>query len=127
RTGGESSGPFARLNLGLHVGDHPDSVLRNREAVCAAVRIGPFTCGEQVHGARHAWVGPDLSAAGFTDRTAAVPGVDALFTNCRGVPIAMLTADCVPIALVHRSGRAVAVIHAGWKGLAAGIVTSSVA
>jgi len=126
RTGGESSGRFASLNLGLHVGDAPVMVRHNRERLCGALEIAPFACAEQVHGNRHAWVGPDGAAAGFADRANAISGVDALFTDSRGVPLAMFVADCVPIALVDRPRRAVGVIHAGWRGLASGIVASAV-
>jgi YfiH family protein len=122
RTGGSSSGPFASMNLGLRVGDEGGLVVQNRRTVCRSLGIAPFACGEQVHGAGHAWVGPDRAGAGFADVPGAILGVDALFTDSSTVPVAMLTADCVPLALVDPSAGTVAVVHAGWRGIAAGIV-----
>jgi YfiH family protein len=122
RTGGASPEPFAAMNLGLRVGDDPALVLQNRRTICRALAVPDFACGEQVHGTALAWVGPEDAGSGFADMAGAVSGVDALFTRSPNVPVVMLTADCVPVALVDRSASVIAVVHAGWRGIAAGIV-----
>jgi YfiH family protein len=125
RTGGASRGAFRSLNLGLRSGDDPERVKENRRRVCAALGIPSFACGQQVHGARTARIGPRRAGAGFADAEDAVPEVDALITSSRGVAMAVLVADCVPLALVDPAAGRLAVVHAGWKGVAAGIVQAA--
>lgn len=120
RTGGVSSGPFHSLNLGFGVGDAAARVRRNRERLATHLRIPGFAVGEQVHGAGAARVGAGRGGAGFRSRASAIRGADALIASRRGRPLAVLTADCVPVVLV--GDEVVAVVHAGWRGLAAGIV-----
>jgi len=127
RAGGSSSGPYASLNLGLRVDDDYSVVLRNRRRACESLGVASFAMGQQIHGARHARVGAGDAGAGFDDPGAAIRGVDALITESLDVPIAILTADCVPVSLVDRSARQLAVIHAGWRGIAAGVVANTVA
>jgi YfiH family protein len=127
RSGGSSSGPYATLNLGLRVDDDSAVVIQNRRRVCSAFRLPPFVTGEQVHGSRHAWIGPDLGQPSFTDPNEAVPGVDSLLTETPGVPLAVLSADCVPVALIDRRAGRLGVMHAGWRGVAGGIMAATVA
>jgi YfiH family protein len=126
RTGGTSRRPFESLNLGLRTADRPDRVVENRGLACAAIGVGPFACGEQVHGYRISRVGPKGAGAGFAQAHAALPGADGLVTTSRNVPLAVLAADCLPIALVDPGAGRVAVVHAGWRGVAGGILMRAV-
>jgi YfiH family protein len=117
RRGGVSEGPFASLNLGERTGDDPEAVRANHE------RLGALAGGARI--ARCAQVhGRDV-----VRRTAppdgARPQADGVATNVRGVAALVLTADCLPVAL-HASG-AVAMVHAGWRGLAAGVLDEGLA
>jgi polyphenol oxidase len=120
RTGGASPAPFDTLNLGYGTGDHAGRVVRNRAAVVSALGIPAFATGEQVHGHRMARVGPRRAGRGFARAAEAIPATDALSVARTGLPVAILVADCVPLILAA-PGLLVAV-HAGWRGLAAGIV-----
>lgn len=117
RVGGVSEGSFASLNLGLKTDDEPERAVENRRRVCAAVGADPdrLALNYQVHGTT-----VNRAAAG----SRGVRG-DALWTDEPGVPIVALSADCLPIALVN--GSAVAVVHAGWRGLLDGVVENAVA
>ena len=126
RSGGSSSAPYASLNLSLRVGDHGAVVVRNRRRVCSAFGLPAFACAEQVHGAGLSWIGPDHADAGFLDPGAAVPGVDALFTGAPEIALGILTADCVPVALIDRRTGRLGVVHAGWRGVAGGIMSAAV-
>jgi YfiH family protein len=127
RDGGVGAGAFASLNLSLVVGDDPSTVAENRRRVVAGLGVDRFACPEQVHGAVIAEVDRGRSGAGFDDPGSRLPRADGVATDIAGLPIAVLSADCLPIALASpRQGRLV-LIHAGWRGLAAGIVAEAVA
>ncbi|HEX9892005.1 MAG TPA: peptidoglycan editing factor PgeF [Actinomycetota bacterium] len=121
RTGGESPPPFESLNLGLRTEDRPARVLANRRRVIQALDVPPFAVAEQVHGAEVARVGDKRAGAGFEDHDEALPGADALTVTRPGLPVAVLTADCLPIALASEAEGRLVAVHAGWRGLAAGI------
>ena len=125
RTGGLSTGPHAELNLGLRTADDPTVVAENRKRVCRALGIEEFVVARQIHGARHVRVGPRHRGAGFTDASSAVSNADALVTATKRLPVAVLTADCVPLVLGDPESGLVAVVHAGWRGVAAGIVAAA--
>jgi len=127
RTGGVSGSPFESLNLSLSGGDAPNRVTENRRRVCRALGIERFASGHQVHGSTARMVGRSEAGAGFADPGAALPSTDALATLVPEVALAVLVADCVPIALGSPSEGRLCVVHAGWRGIAAGIVTSAVA
>jgi YfiH family protein len=124
RTGGASPAPFDSLNLGYRTGDRSERVNRNRRLAVTALGMPPFTVGEQVHGARIARVGERRAGAGFDRVAGAIPSTDALSVTSTRLPVAILVADCVPLVLAA-PGLLVAV-HAGWRGLAAGIVDRAV-
>lgn len=127
RGGGVSAGAFASLNLSLVVGDDPSAVAENRHRAIDGLGVDRFSCPEQVHGAAVASVDEGGRGAGFDDPASRLPGADGVATDVPGLPIAVLSADCLPIALASpRRGRLV-LIHAGWRGLAAGIVAGAVA
>jgi purine-nucleoside/S-methyl-5'-thioadenosine phosphorylase / adenosine deaminase len=122
RGGGVSKDAFRSLNLGLRCGDDPRNALRNREGLCRALGVSRFSLARQVHGARVVEAEPESEGAGFEDPSTALGDADAIVTSARGVPVAVLTADCVPVALAHpRTGR-LAVVHAGWRGVAGGVL-----
>lgn len=117
RRGGVSVGAYASLNLGRWTEDEADAVRRNREIVAAAIGVplDAVVQGRQVHGAR---VARRAKAAG------AIEEADGQATATRGLAALVLTADCLPIALI--APGAVAMVHAGWRGLAAGVVEEGV-
>lgn len=104
RTGGESHGAFASLNLGTHVGDDVEAVLKNR-AILASM-VGPTQFMNQVHGDRIALI---------EEITDEIPTADALVTGIPGIALAVMVADCIPLLLSSR--ESVAAVHVGRKGL----------
>ncbi|GAX90993.1 peptidoglycan editing factor PgeF [Effusibacillus lacus] len=128
RQGGVSTGEWAGLNLGLHVGDLPESVIKNRELVSQilGVQLSQWVCGEQVHGKQVAVVGKEHVSRGAFVYTDAIPGTDALVTNQPGVVLSTFAADCVPILLLDPVQKAAASIHAGWKGTKSQIAKETV-
>lgn len=119
RRGGASRGPWAGFNLGDHVGDDPAHVAANRRALMdeLGLRVSPFRL-EQVHSAR--CVNLDTAPEGPL-----LTG-DAALSHRPGVPCAVLTADCLPVLLCDRAGTTVAACHAGWRGLAGGVLRNTV-
>jgi YfiH family protein len=124
RQGGASTGPYATLNLGLHVGDDPASVVSNRARAAAAfgVALDALVFARQVHGAAAALVGHDDRGRGTLSEGDAVPDTDILLTVSPGVTLVIMVADCVPMALVDPAAGVLAAVHAGWRGTAAGAV-----
>lgn len=118
RAGGVSSGAYASLNLGDHVGDDPLAVAENRRRVAAGLPAPPLWLN-QVHGTTVLDAGD--SCAGQT------PEADAAFARRSGVVCAVMTADCLPVLLCDQSGSVVAAVHAGWRGLRAGVLEQTVA
>ncbi|MCS6811656.1 MAG: peptidoglycan editing factor PgeF, partial [Tepidimonas sp.] len=117
RGGGVSAGPWASLNLGDHVGDDPVAVASNRQRLVAALGVRPVYL-RQVHGIEVVAVGPD-TPDGLT--------ADACYTDTPGVACTVLVADCLPILLATAEGGSVAAVHAGWRGLSAGVLEALVA
>jgi YfiH family protein len=120
REGGVSEGPFASLNLDTKGGDDPGRVAENRRLACDRLGLDSGRLAWNLQ--RHS---PTVhrADAGGSGR----PG-DALWTDEPGLPLLALTADCLPIAIASANGRpALAVVHAGWRGLAAGVVEAAVA
>jgi YfiH family protein len=122
RAGGVSDEPFGSLNLGLRCGDDPARALENRRRLCMALGVPPFALVRQVHGDRVVRAGRARSGAGFEDPSTALGSADAIVTSRRRVPIAVLTADCVPVVLADPSSGRFAVVHAGWRGVAGGVL-----
>jgi YfiH family protein len=117
RGGGVSRGPFASLNLGDHVGDDPAAVAENRARLGSALGLPSEPLWlEQVHG---------IDVARFDGRRR--PRADAAVAACTGQVCAVLVADCLPVLLTDRDGSCVAAAHAGWRGLAAGVIEHTVA
>jgi len=118
RTGGVSSGPYESLNLGLHVGDHPEHVLGNRARAATAVglELADLVFCSQPHGRAVAVVDRSHRGRGSRSLEDAVAGVDALVTASPGVGLVVLVADCVPMVLYEPVAHVVACVHAGWRG-----------
>ena len=115
REGGVSSGKFASLNLSMRVGDDPRCVARNRAILRACLPDEPAWV-KQVHG------------TAVIDATRATPDAEAdgVVTQSSGPVCAVMTADCLPVFLSDRAGKSVGIAHAGWRGLAGGIVENVV-
>lgn len=127
REGGVSQGPYESLNVGLMTDDEPEWVMENRRRVAAACGLDPgaIAMARQVHGTAIAdWDGPpDPGRAPFAAPTASLPEVDGHVTRARELGLAVQVADCLPVALT--AGDRVAMLHCGWRGLAAGIVAEA--
>jgi YfiH family protein len=129
RLGGVSRPPYDALNLGDHVGDDPAAVTQNRGRLAAALGLAPGRLAfmRQVHGTTVAVVdGPDDDAPG---PDAGPPEADGLVTARRGLGLVVLSADCVPVLLAAPGpdGPVLAAVHAGRKGVQAGVVPAAVA
>ncbi|HWW21559.1 MAG TPA: peptidoglycan editing factor PgeF [Steroidobacteraceae bacterium] len=123
RDGGVSADPYASFNLAAHVGDDPRAVASNRARLLTGLRLPhePLWLN-QVHGTQV------LEASGALSPGAGPPPqADAATTGTPGIVLAVLVADCMPILLCRRDGAGVAVAHAGWRGLAAGVVEAAMA
>jgi YfiH family protein len=120
REGGVSEGPYASLNLGRATADEPERVNENRRRLCAEVGAEPdaLAMNYQYHSA-------DVLRAQAGSRGARGDGI---WTDERGLPMLALAADCLPIALARANGSepALALLHAGWRGLLEGIVPAGV-
>ena len=114
REGGVSRPPWASFNLGDHVGDDPAHVAENRARLRQQLPAEPGWL-KQIHGATVVETGSGLLDA------------DAAFTRQAGSVCAVLTADCLPVLFCDRAGSVVAAAHAGWRGLAGGVLEATVA
>jgi YfiH family protein len=121
RHGGVSVGPHDSLNLALHVGDEAERVITNRTRAANAfgVELGTVIFAQQVHGADAAVVGAGERGRGTTLADDAIASTDILVTTALDTTLAILVADCVPVALLDPEARVLAVVHAGWRGTAA--------
>ncbi|WP_030743518.1 peptidoglycan editing factor PgeF [Streptomyces sp. NRRL S-31] len=121
RWGGVSAAPYEELNLGGAVGDAPEAVRGNREAAARALGLDPglVVWMNQVHGA-------DVAVVDAPWGERPVPEVDALVTARRGLALAVLTADCVPVLLADPVAGVAAAAHAGRPGMVKGIVPATV-
>jgi hypothetical protein len=119
RRGGVSAGPLAAMNLGRKGHDEPSALAENRRRLAEFLPSPPIWL-EQVHG---------TAVATLTRETAILPApvADAAVTRERGVVCAILTADCLPVLFADRAGVAVGIAHAGWRGLAAGVLEATIA
>jgi YfiH family protein len=113
RAGGVSLAPFDSLNLGDHVDDSPEAVVENRRRLIDHFAIQPAWL-KQVHGIAVAHADPSLTAT-----------ADASWTATPGIACTAMTADCLPALFCDRAGTRVAAAHAGWRGLAAGVLEAT--
>lgn len=112
RAGGHSAAPYDSFNLGHHVGDNAERVAQNRNLLSQALDLPAEPC----------WIKQTHSTSVVTleqddNRTA-----DAAITHTPGIVAVVMTADCLPILICNHSGSEVAAVHAGWRGLQAGVI-----
>lgn len=117
REGGVSGGVYASLNLGDHVGDAPADVAANRALLREAIGARPVFL-QQVHGTRLLALDADTPDGG---------AADACTTTASGIACTIMVADCLPVLFTDARGQRVAAAHAGWRGLAAGVLEEAVA
>ena len=115
REGGVSQAPFDSFNLGDHVGDAPNAVVANRQQL------------QRVLGCEPAWMNQVHSSIAIEADPRHRPNADASWTGEAGIACAVLTADCLPVLFSDRAGTRVAAAHAGWRGLAGGVLEATVA
>lgn len=118
RTGGVSNntkGIYESFNLGMHVNDKPDHVATNRALLCRYLPNSPKWL-QQVHGADHIWV----------EQSVDHPCADAALTRQADTVCAIMVADCLPVYLCDTAGTVIGIAHAGWRGLASGVIEQSV-
>ena len=123
RSGGVSGGPWASLNLALHTGDDPDHVAANRYRLEQDLGLpSPIAWPRQVHGTAV------ISAAALhaAQEAGGAAEADAVVSDRPGMVCAVQTADCLPVVLATADGSAVGVAHAGWRGLADGVLEVTV-
>jgi purine-nucleoside/S-methyl-5'-thioadenosine phosphorylase / adenosine deaminase len=127
RIGGVSDQPYDGLNLGIHGDDDRSSVLENRRRLAAALGLDPgrIAVGRQVHGADLAVHAGRQVPSWFTEPGDGTPAVDGHVVADPGVAALVFVADCLPVALAGTGG--VAILHCGWRGLAAGILARGTA
>ncbi len=114
--GGQSRPPFDDFNLAMHVDDDPVAVAANRQRLEHHLGLAqPIAWPQQVHGVE---VVDAVGARGCQ--------ADAVYSESPGQVCAVLTADCLPVLLARRDGGAVAAVHAGWRGLADGVIEAAV-
>lgn len=116
RTGGYSKAPYNELNIAHHVGDNPDDVKKNREALSDYLQLQ----SEPV------WLKQTHSSNIISiDNTSGNRQADASFTKQKHKVCVIMTADCVPILLCNKDGTKIAAVHAGWRGICSGIIEKS--
>jgi YfiH family protein len=121
RSGGASTAPWDTLNLGVHVGDDPAAVAENRRRLVHALRLPAEPVWlEQVHGS-------DVLAVddGALPAPGTRPRADAVVTRSRGVVLAIQVADCLPVLFASEDGGVLGAAHAGWRGLAGGVLEAT--
>ncbi len=116
RARGVSMPPYDSLNLGTHVGDDAEHVQQNRSLLQQTLAAQPIFM-EQVHGTRVL----EMDASTHNGMVA-----DAAITQARGVACTVMVADCLPVLFCNRQGTLVAAAHAGWRGLADGVLEATV-
>jgi YfiH family protein len=113
REGGVSQVPYDSLNLADHVGDQAESVEENRRRLTGALP-GDAVC----------WLNQSHGVEAVEGKVGKVPEADAHWTEARNLPLAVLTADCLPVVLMATDASCVGIAHAGWRGLATGVLES---
>lgn len=122
RVGGVSEAPFESLNLGVLTGDEGDAVVENRARLSTALGfpVGRVAIGRQVHGAELATHAEPQDPSPFSEPGTPISEVDGHVVSAPGFAALVFVADCLPVALAGPGGAAI--LHCGWRGLAAGIL-----
>jgi YfiH family protein len=127
RMGGASRAPYDSLNLALHVGDVEERVRLSRRAIRARLprKLLEPVVADQVHGTRVRSVGPLHAGTRWEQKEKALADTDSLATDTAYLPLVALVADCLGIAIVDPVTQVGAVVHAGWRGMAAGVIEAT--
>lgn len=120
RRGGASEGPYAGLNLATHVNDDPAKVMENRRRLRAAISLDTEPLWLDQHHGTQVFLADESTAV------TAPPRADAAVCRVPGRVLALLTADCLPVLLAAADQRVIGVAHAGWRGLASGVLENTV-
>ena len=128
RSGGFSDPPYEFLNLGFHVGDDTQKVLKNRELLASAFEFSAddFVTPEQVHGGNVAVITQKNCNLSATDYKSTIKATDAMVTNVSGIYLMILLADCVPILFYDPKKQVIGIAHAGWGGVVNKIAENTV-
>ena len=126
--GGVSTGNYASFNLSKYSGDSPSDVLENKRYLASMLDINQdnLLLPYQTHGNEVRVIDKSFISSGYAKQKELLNEVDALVTNLKGICIGVTTADCVPLIIYDPENHAVAVIHAGWRGTVARIVTKAI-
>lgn len=118
KNGGESTGDFCSLNLGLHVQDHDQTVInnRNRMAKKTNIPLESWVFAEQTHSSNIQKVTKQDSTRGTLTYSDGINNCDAIYTKEKGIMLSLCFADCVPIYFFHPKEQLVGLAHAGWQG-----------
>jgi YfiH family protein len=127
RTGGASRHPFDSLNVSYSVGDDPDAVATNRRRATEAFGLTALAVPGLIHGTTILPVGPARAGDGFRSPPTVLRSADGLSTTRAGLPLGAFSADCVIAVMGDPSRGRVALVHAGWRGLAAGMMRKAAA
>lgn len=126
RSGGISTGNFASFNLARHTQDNPDNVHENRQRLAGVLPASPLWLN-QVHGNTALDADTWLAGSGGSGLcpTAIAPTADAAVTTQCNRVLAIMTADCLPVVIADVAGQVLGVAHAGWRGLASGVLEAT--
>jgi YfiH family protein len=128
RTGGVSQAPFSSLNPAAHVGDDPDRVRQNRRIIRAMLDLPAEPVWlDQIHSNRAVRAANPPFSPVQKRHKEVLQQADASYTHEPGVVCAVMTADCLPLLVCSTDGSQIAAIHAGWRGLLAGVISNTVA
>lgn len=118
RIGGFSNPPYHSLNLGFHVGDNPEAILKNREklAFVLGIPLNNFITAKQTHDRNVKIVTEDLRGSGTLNYDTAISATDAMVTSIPSICLMVLQADCVPILFFDLKKKVIGIVHAGWRG-----------
>lgn len=116
-------------NMALHTGDEPREVVFRRDRFLASLRLQlrDLVAADQVHGTQTLLINRKMKGNGAFSPVDAIPGTDALITRDKGVVLSVFTADCLPIFIHDPAAPAVAVVHAGWRGVIGNIAGKTIA
>ncbi len=118
----EEGNPYSADNLGDYTLDDSRRVAEARGRLCAVLKTSRLITPRQTHGVRVEAITPRFLQLPESEQLDLLDGVDALITDCKGVAIAVATADCVPVVLYDPRQEVAAVIHAGWRGMVGHII-----
>ena len=124
RHGGYSTGQYSSFNCNHYCGDNPENVERNRSLLADIMPFRPntFVIPHQIHSTEIRTIDSNYLNSDETVRKNMIEGVDAVITNLKGICLCISTADCIPVLCYDVRNKAIAAIHAGWRGTVARIV-----